>query len=101
MHVLQVFIHINPEFRDAFITITRENARASREEPGVARFDFYAQQDDPSRFVLIEVYRNAEAPAKHKETSHYRKWAELVQDMLAEPRQRNLLTNLYPEDEGF
>lgn len=101
MHVLQVFIHIKPEFRDAFITITRENARDSREEPGVVRFDFYAQQDDPSRFVLIEVYRHAEAPVKHKETAHYKKWAEQVQDMLAEPRQRNLLTNLDPFDQDF
>ncbi len=101
MHVLQVFVHVKPEHREAFIDATLDNVRASRMEAGVARFDFYAHQDDPTRFVLMEVYHNAEAPGKHKTTPHYQKWAHQVEEMLAEPRQRNLLTNLFPGDEGF
>jgi len=32
-------------------------------EPGIARFDVIQQEDDPTRFVLVEVYRDAEAPS--------------------------------------
>jgi len=38
-----------------------ENARNSRREPGVARFDLMEQADDPARFMLYEVYRDAAA----------------------------------------
>ena len=88
MEILQVFIHVKPERRDAFIAATRENAANSITEPGVARFDFYQQADDPDRFTLIEIYRHAEAPGLHKQTEHYKKWLETVADMMAEPRSR-------------
>jgi len=101
MLILEVHIHVLPEHLEAFREATLENARNSRLEPGVRRFDFLARNDDPTRFVLIEVYRDAEAPVKHKETAHYLKWAEKVTPLLAEPRTRHWLTNIDPGDEGW
>lgn len=101
MLILEVQIHVLEEHLEAFKRATLENARNSRREPGVARFDFLARNDDPTRFVLIEVYRDAEAPVKHKETPHYLAWAEKVTPMLAEPRTRQWCTNLDPADEGW
>ncbi len=71
------------------------------QEPGIARFDVIQQQDDPTRFVLVEVYRSSEAPAKHKETAHYRKWLETVEKMMASPRTRAFYNNVFPDDAGW
>jgi quinol monooxygenase YgiN len=78
-----------------------ENARNSVQEAGIARFDFIQQQDDPTRFVLVEVYRDAEAPARHKETAHYQKWRDTVAAMMLEPRTSSKYTNLFPGDDGW
>ena len=101
MHILIVQARIKPEFIEAFKQATTVNAENSAKEPGVARFDFLQQQDDPTRFVLIEVYRDASAPARHKETMHYLAWADAVSHMFQEPRTRALFTNLFPADEHF
>ena len=95
MEVLQVFIHVKEEMLDAFKTATSENAANSIKEPGVARFDFFQQADDPTRFTLIEVYRSADAPAQHKQTDHYKKWLETVADMMAEPRTRTSYRSIF------
>ena len=86
MLIVHVHVHVKAECVEAFKQITLENARASVKEPGIARFDVVQQADDPTRFVLVEVYRTAEAPAKHKETAHYAKWRDTVAPMMAEPR---------------
>ena len=78
-----------------------ENASNSVKEPGIARFDVVQQNDDPTRFVLVEVYRTPDDPAKHKETDHYKKWRHTVEHMMAEPRASVKLTNLFPEDSGW
>jgi (4S)-4-hydroxy-5-phosphonooxypentane-2,3-dione isomerase len=86
MLIVHVHVHVKQEFVDAFRAVTVENARQSVQEPGIARFDVVQQQDDPTRFVLIEVYRTVDAPARHKETAHYAKWRDAVAPMMAEPR---------------
>jgi (4S)-4-hydroxy-5-phosphonooxypentane-2,3-dione isomerase len=101
MHILIVHAHVKAEFIDAFKQATILNGENSIREPGVARFDFMQQQDDPSRFVLCEVYRDAGAPAQHKQTAHYAAWVEAVSHMFEEPRTRAFYTNLYPGDQGW
>jgi quinol monooxygenase YgiN len=101
MLILIVNIPIKQDRIEAFKTATNENGRNSRQEPGVARFDFLQQNDDPSRFVLIEVYRDRAAAAAHKETPHYHAWLAAVDDMFAEPRTRAFYTNVSPGDQEF
>ncbi len=101
MLILHVHAHVKPQFVESFKQATVENAAESLKEAGIARFDVVQQSDDPTRFVLVEVYRDAAAPAKHKETAHYKKWAAAVADMLAEPRSRNLYGNVFPADQGW
>lgn len=86
MLIVHVHVHVKPDCVAAFRQASVENARASVNEPGIARFDVIQQQDDPTRFVLVEVYRTPDAPAKHKETAHYAKWRDAVAGMMAEPR---------------
>ena len=101
MLIVHVFVHVKPEFIEPFKHATIENAANSVQEPGIARFDVVQQTDDPTRFVLVEVYRDASAPAKHKQTAHYCAWAEKVTGMLAEPRARATYANIFPADAGW
>ena len=96
MLIVHVHVRVKPECVDAFKAATLENAQASLREPGIARFDVAQQQDDPTRFVLVEIYRTEDAPAKHKETAHYAKWRDTVASMMAEPRTSVKYTNVSP-----
>ena len=97
MLVIHVQVHVTPESVDAFIAASRENARHSAEEPGVVRFDLMQQTDDPTRFLLVEIYRTPEDPARHKETAHYATWRDAVAPMMAEPRTSVKYAALAPE----
>jgi (4S)-4-hydroxy-5-phosphonooxypentane-2,3-dione isomerase len=101
MLILQVHIQIKPEHVEAFKQATIENARNSVKEPGIARFDFLQEEDDPTRFILSEVYRSVEASVQHKETAHYAAWAEKVADMFQQPRTRTRYTNVFPADASW
>lgn len=101
MIIMLVNIQVKPEHVDAFRAATIANAGNSVQEPGIARFDVIQQQDDPTRFMLVEVYRTAEAPARHKETAHYQKWLETVGEMMASPRTRTFYSNVFPDDAGW
>jgi len=101
MLVVHVHVHVKPEYLEAFTQATLANARQSIREPGIARFDCMQQQDDPTRFVLVEAYRTPEAPAAHKETAHYKAWRDAVAPMMAEPRGSVKFANLFPEDSAW
>lgn len=96
MLIVHVHVHVKPEQVEAFERATLANAQASIQEPGIARFDVVRQADDPTRFVLVEVYRSAEAPAAHKETAHYRTWRDTVEPFMAEPRRSVKFTAVHP-----
>ncbi len=86
MLIVHVHIHVKPEAVEAFRAAITTNARLSLLEPGVLRFDVVQQADDPTRFVLIEIYRDVAANTAHKETAHYAAWRDAAADMMAEPR---------------
>jgi quinol monooxygenase YgiN len=101
MLVVHVQVHVKPEAVEEFKQATLANARESLREPGIARFDVVQQQDDPTRFVLVEVYRTPEAPAAHKETKHYQTWRDAVAPWMAEARSSVKFTNIFPDDHGW
>jgi len=101
MLVVHVHVHVKPECVESFKEATVTNARESIQEPGIAGFDCVQQQDDPTRFVLVEAYRTAQAPAAHKETKHYQGWRDAVAPMMAEPRASVKFRNLFPEDSAW
>lgn len=99
--IVHVHVRVKPEFIAAFQSATLANARASRQESGIARFDVAQQADDPTRFVLVEVYRHPDAPAAHKATTHYATWRDTVAPMMAEPRTSVKYANVFPDDSGW
>ncbi len=100
MLIVHVFIHVKPECVDDFKEATLANVKNSIQEPGIARFDFL-QDAAPNRFVLVEVYRNADDALRHKETPHYMVWRETVEHMMAEPRSSIKYTNIAPDENGW
>ena len=101
MLIVEVSVHVKPDAVEAFRAATLANARASARESGIARFDVLQDRDDPTRFVLVEVYRTAEAPAAHKATAHYAAWRDAVADLMAAPRTSRRFVNVFPEDDGW
>jgi (4S)-4-hydroxy-5-phosphonooxypentane-2,3-dione isomerase len=97
MLIVHVHIQVKSDQVDAFKAACIANSRNSIQEPGIAQFDVLQQQDDPTRFVLVEVYLSTEAPAAHKQTAHYREWAEAVAGMMAVPRSSVKFDKVYPE----
>jgi quinol monooxygenase YgiN len=98
---VHVHVQVKPECVEAFRAATLANAQASVKEPGIARFDVVQQADDSTRFVLVEVYRDEQAPARHKETAHYAAWRDAVAPMMAQPRSSVKFTNVFPSDSGW
>jgi quinol monooxygenase YgiN len=106
-----VQISVKNEFIDDFITLTLENCKHSIREPGIHRFDFLKQvnssaelinpqlntNNTSTKFVLVEIYNDANAPALHKETTHYITWKNGVECMMAQPRQSTKYLTMYPQ----
>ena len=101
MLVVHIQVHVKPECIGPFIAATLANARASLQEPGVVRFDIAQQADDPTRFVFVEVYRDAAASLAHKESKHYPVWRDTVASMMAAPRTNVKYSNVFPEDQNW
>lgn len=101
MLIVHVHVHVKTEFIEAFKQATVENAANSIKEPGIARFDVIQQADDPTKFVLVEVYRSMEDTVKHKQTAHYARWSEAVMKMMTEPRTSVKYGNVFPNDHGW
>jgi autoinducer 2-degrading protein len=101
MFIVHVHVKVRPEFVDDFIEATIENAESSLREPGIARFDVIQDLEDATQFVLVEVYRSPDDPAKHKETAHYNIWREAVARMMAQSRESVKYANIFPDVEGW
>ena len=101
MLIVHVNVKVKPEFTEAFLTATIENARESVKERGIARFDVLQHTSEPNSFLLTEVYRYAEAAAEHKATAHYQKWRDTVAGMMAEARSSVQFSNIFPGDEDW
>ena len=99
--VVHVDIAVLPEQLDAFLAATQDNATASRDEPGVVRFDVLSDRADPTHVILVEIYRDEAAAAAHKETGHYQRWRDTVAPMMARPRSATRYVNTSPDDVDF
>ena len=64
----------------------------------VASYGRSPSEEDPTRFVLIEIYATAEGPAAHKKTPHYAEWRKTVEDMMASPRSARTFRPVFPTE---
>jgi quinol monooxygenase YgiN len=98
MYIVQVYVNVKQNYVNKFIAATMENARNSILEPGVVRFDVLQEIENPHRFLISEVYTDEQAPLEHKKTYHYKKWKNIVADMMADSRYSVKYENIYPDN---
>jgi (4S)-4-hydroxy-5-phosphonooxypentane-2,3-dione isomerase len=86
MIIVHVFVEVIPDGIAAFRAATLANVAESRKEAGVISFDALGQEGTPTKFLLIEVYRDESGAAAHKRTPHYEAWRDAVAPLMAQPR---------------
>lgn len=101
MYIVHVFVQVKPDCIVKFREATLINARASLQEPGIVRFDVLQEEGNPESFLLVEVYRTKDDPARHKQTDHYHQWQTDVEEMIAVPRTKKIYENIFPENQGW
>ena len=101
MLIVHVHVHVKADSIEAFRDATVQNATHSVREPGIVRFDVIQQVDDPTHFLLVEIYRTDADPARHKETEHYHVWRDTVATMMAEPRTSVKFNAVFPDPAGW
>jgi len=87
MIVMCVHIWVKPENLDEFLKVTLENHNGTRKEPGNIRFDVLQSADDPTRFMLYEVFASQEAIEHHRTTPHYIRFRDSVNPWMAKTRE--------------
>ncbi|NLE34817.1 MAG: antibiotic biosynthesis monooxygenase [Bacteroidales bacterium] len=101
MIVTCVHVNVRPEKVKDFTEAIKANHIGTSGEPGNIRFDVLQQADDPCRFMVYEVFESEEAVRLHKETPHYLKWRDTVQEWMAEPRMGIRYNILEPSDRSL
>ncbi len=95
MLIVHVDVNVKADCVEAFKEATVANATNSVKEPGIVRFDVVQNNEAPTKFVLVEIYKTTDDPAKHKETAHYQTWRDTVADMMATPRSNSKYTEVH------
>jgi len=72
-------VDIKEDRIDDFLKVMEKDAKGSRDksqDPGCIRFDFLHSRDTPNRYYFFEIFTDADGAAQHKNTAHYRAWAD-------------------------
>lgn len=75
---------VRPEHADDWPQISRSFTDATRAEPGCLWFDWSRSLDDPTEYVLVEAFADADAAAAHVGSEHFRAAQEQLPSHLAE-----------------
>ena len=95
MFIAAVHVFIKPEKVDDFKEMIRANYEGSIREPGCLRFDVAQSKEDPTEFMLWEVYVDEEANAFHKTQPHYLAFREKFPELQSKDRYSDLYTGVY------
>jgi (4S)-4-hydroxy-5-phosphonooxypentane-2,3-dione isomerase len=72
VYIVLVQVSVRPEMLAEFETLLLQNARESvARDRGCLRFDVSQHVDDPTRWVLHEVYDAPESHAAHRQSPHF------------------------------
>jgi autoinducer 2-degrading protein len=83
MFSLVVQMEVRPGRREEFLAGMAANAQASvRDEPGCLRFDVCSVDGDENRFLLYELYADADAFAAHKAAPHFAQWRTVAEQVV-------------------
>ena len=79
--MIVVEFEVKPEHHDAFVELMKNHARLSRAEDDCQQFDVLLPQNDPSRVLMVEAWRDqaaldvrAKVPRLAQNQETYRPW---------------------------
>ena len=76
-------LEIDPAQLDAYKSSVKEEMEASvRVEPGVLAIYAVAEKDAPAKLRFFEIYADEAAYRSHRETVHFKKYAETTKNMI-------------------
>lgn len=101
MIIMNVFLRIKPERVNDFIAATLQNGNLTTQEPGNIRFELIQQTDDPTRFILTEIYRTQADMDAHFQSQHFQEWRAAVNDAFAEPGYSATYTPHFPSPSAW
>lgn len=91
MLAITVEFEILEEHFERFLTLMRENARASHSlEVGCRQFDVCIDPERPNTVFLYELYDDRAAFEAHLASSHFQRFDAAVRGMVAAKRVRSL-----------
>jgi quinol monooxygenase YgiN len=80
MIVFLINHYVKPEFVNPYQDAVREDARNSRLEDGILRFEVFQDVQDPAHFTLLEAYKNKVAREQHLKTPHLLRFREILKE---------------------
>ena len=101
MLAMIVKVRIKPEQRERFLAAIEDDAICSeRDEPGCLRFNVLQDEDDENLYYFLEIYRDEDALAAHRETPHYARWMEARAEVV-ESAERIKTRTVFPRDPAY
>src|SRR5215467_3927782 len=82
LFVNAVYLEINPADMPKYMEAIKENGANAVKEPGCRMFNIHVSAKDPNHVFLYEVYDNAAALEAHRQTPHFKKYAEITENMV-------------------
>ena len=99
MFIAAVHVYVKPDKVDEFIEGIKANHLASIAEPGCLRFDVAQSKEDPTEFILWEVYVDEAANAFHKTTPHYLEFKARMPELMSKERHSDLFDGIYVDSD--
>ncbi|MER5888484.1 putative quinol monooxygenase [Streptomyces sp. NPDC001941] len=84
MIFIAVRFTVRPEYADQWLTVVDDFTRATRAEEGNLFYDWSRSVDDPTRYTLVEGFRDADAGAAHVASAHFAAGMEAMATAIAE-----------------
>jgi autoinducer 2-degrading protein len=97
--IAAVHVYVKPDKIDEFKEKIRANHEASIAEPGCLRFDVAQSKEDPTKFLLWEVYVDEAANKYHKTTPHYLAFKEQMPGLMSKDRHSDLYEGIYVDSD--
>src|SRR5215470_3436375 len=64
--------------------MTAQAKRCLANEPGCLQFDVVQDPKNPTRFVMLEIYKDDEAIKAHQDSQHFKDFRPVVSELVAD-----------------
>lgn len=70
------------KLKEYIVLLQEQMQTAVKVEPGVISYHVYADKSNPAKLTIIEMYESNSAYLAHRETPHFKKYKDAVNNMV-------------------